>query len=114
VTDTDDLLRHLAEEEKILVARYERLRRQAQQMYTRRQGVREAAGSVFANCPSSERLPLWTRNSLSATEARAEREYQEAMEAETAALADLSRFVDKKTAMLSDADADRAAGTVTE
>ena len=98
-------------EELQLLARYERARREAQEQWMRVKGNREASRAVTdAARDAGALVPMWAMHALTMTHNQAYGQYHQALERETGALADLSRWEDRKIAGLSADAAALAAG----
>lgn len=94
-------------EELQLLARYERARREAQEQWMRVKGNREAARAVTEAAREAGTLvPMWAQHAMTMTHNQAYGQYHQALERETSALADLSRWEDRKIAALSAEAAD--------
>ena len=108
---TDTITAPADAEETALLDQYARARREAREMWRERCAVRKTLSyEERAARQAGELLPDWHVRAATAIIDRVDAAYNVAIRAETAALAELSRYVDRKIAA-SAAAAARAADT---
>jgi hypothetical protein len=97
-------------EERILLARYERAKRNGQELWMRRRGIREMCRALDKARPENASHPMYVVQATTSLHDQADREYRLALEAEGAAMAELSRYIDGRMASVATAAGEATGG----
>jgi hypothetical protein len=94
MTGPQELPEDMDGEERILLARYERARRNGQELWMRRRGIREMCRALDKARPENVYHPVYVVQAATSLYEQADREYRLALEAEGSAMVELSRYID--------------------